>query len=689
MVPKSGLFIRIAAMQSVLMLSLSLSLQGAFAEQNNSINETPESHSTEAELAESQQEKELSNLRQLSQKGFSLYHKGDKEEAAFIWDQVLEGFESLPETVKTVFSIKRFVERYKRSGPNNSRLEKLLKKAAQICKRECGEDSPEYMEMLLDLSEFARNRKDNTECKNLLGQALAIGEKNFGKTSERLLVALDAYQNLLAGQKKEDMLRRMISIYEAKMEKSILELDAARDKLAYTLLNTGKGKEAEAPFRSAIDGYSKSMGPESILVASNLDSLAAVLEQEGKLEESEKCFQRSLEIKEKLVGKSSQFLLITLDGYARVLKEQSKETSFANELNLRAKSIRTSLNIVAPDSVSGARNAGEKAGISAEAKSYLLSAIKIIQTHAINRDKLDFKLERQKALELAKHARTPQDTYPAIRSLLGKLPDHHSALIIPVPVSPENPATKGTSAWSRLPTPENQAPPSGKIISKDGKNFAYLLVPGLIANGEEAVMQYSEKLRSTMVDLSKSKPDGWMVDLRPNKGGNNWPMLAALGPLLGDGVIGHFCYKNRTRSAWVYKNDSITVSDGEWLGSPLSASKGGHLELEKPPPVAVLIGKDTNSAGEIVAIAFKGRPDTRFFGDNTCGRTTAVRGYELKDQAVLFLAIEDDADRNLKRYPDGVHPDEYIKQEKDERGTSGSSVASDKVVETAANWLAG
>ena len=33
---------------------------------------------------------------------------------------------------------------------------------------------------------------------------------------------------------------------------------------------------------------------------------------------------------------------------------------------------------------------------------------------------------------------------------------------------------------------------------------------------------------------------GWIVDLRGNGGGNMWPMLAGIGPILGEGIAGYF-----------------------------------------------------------------------------------------------------------------------------------------------------
>jgi hypothetical protein len=37
----------------------------------------------------------------------------------------------------------------------------------------------------------------------------------------------------------------------------------------------------------------------------------------------------------------------------------------------------------------------------------------------------------------------------------------------------------------------------------------------------------------------KEDLDGWIIDLRPLNKGNFWMLLAAMGPILGDGVSGH------------------------------------------------------------------------------------------------------------------------------------------------------
>lgn len=325
---------------------------------------------------------------------------------------------------------------------------------------------------------------------------------------------------------------------------------------------------------------------------------------------------------------------------------------------------------------------GENVHLSVE--EYLLQALDIIGSQAIGRKHLDFDYEKQVALKRTKSAVNFEDTYPAIRAVLDKLPDRHSALVAPVldPKSRMSKAGQSGSQRYKMPVPVNQLKPCGKVIKRQGKKFAYISVPGLVAYDLASLGNYATSLRRLIVEESKSSPSGWVVDLRRNTGGNNWPMLAALAPLLGDGTIGYFCSTTARSCAWILKDDELTVTESprHWLDTPLSARSGGCVEIQNGMPVAILIGKNTISAGEIVAIAFKGRPNTKFFGEKTGGLTTAVQGFELVNHAVLFLAVEEDADRNGVLYPTGIEPDEILVQNSSVKGT-------DSVLTAATSWL--
>ena len=75
------------------------------------------------------------------------------------------------------------------------------------------------------------------------------------------------------------------------------------------------------------------------------------------------------------------------------------------------------------------------------------------------------------------------------------------------------------------------------------------------------------------------------------------------------------------------------------------------------PKVAVLIDNGTASSGEAVLIAFQRRPDTRTFGNATCGLSTANQEYMLSDGASLFLTEAMMADRTKFLYGAQIMPD--------------------------------
>lgn len=76
-------------------------------------------------------------------------------------------------------------------------------------------------------------------------------------------------------------------------------------------------------------------------------------------------------------------------------------------------------------------------------------------------------------------------------------------------------------------------------------------------------------------------------------------MLAGLKPFLGDAPLGYFVTTSGEKSRpW---KETLPIDHQDMAQPDLSTI-----------PVAVLIGPHTASSGEAVAIAFKGRPNTRF-----------------------------------------------------------------------------
>ncbi|MEO1172004.1 MAG: S41 family peptidase [Myxococcota bacterium] len=152
-------------------------------------------------------------------------------------------------------------------------------------------------------------------------------------------------------------------------------------------------------------------------------------------------------------------------------------------------------------------------------------------------------------------------------------------------------------------------------------NVGYILIPGmlLIDLTREQLDAETQRLYDQIAGLMRrSKPVGWIVDLRFNVGGNVYPMLAALHPLLGDGV----CYRTLDRNQ--KPMDDHSLKGGVFYSGDRSET-GAVLSVkpDRAVPVAVIIGGMTGSAGEDIAVAFKTRPATRFIGETTYGFLTA------------------------------------------------------------------
>jgi len=166
--------------------------------------------------------------------------------------------------------------------------------------------------------------------------------------------------------------------------------------------------------------------------------------------------------------------------------------------------------------------------------------------------------------------------------------------------------------------------------------------------------QFALAIQQAIRDRDTPSLAGWIVDLRGNSGGNMWPMLAGVGPVLAMGTAGYFVGPAGT-TPFGYD------ARGSLVGGSVAVSVMPTYDLKRPNPrVAVLTDRRVASSGEAIAIAFRRRPDTRSFGTPTCGVPTANSGYTLSDGAILQLTTGLDADRSLITYDSPIAPDEVI-----------------------------
>lgn len=277
--------------------------------------------------------------------------------------------------------------------------------------------------------------------------------------------------------------------------------------------------------------------------------------------------------------------------------------------------------------------------ISADASTYLEEALDIMQNNSLHRDSVDWEALRKSSFKIAEHAQTPADTYRAIRYALNELGDHHSHLL-----TPEEATQRQQLTLKDIPQPRAKL-----LLDKLG----FVAIGGFAGREGD---KYATAVQQLIRDIDTQEPCGWIVDLRENDGGGIGPMVAGLGPLLGEGEIGGSVNVDGSKEIWSYQAGRALADD-----QVFTQVQGPAYKLKaSSPPVAVLTGMKTASAGEAIVVAFRGRPNTRSFGLYTYGVPTGNEGFTLSDGAVIALTVAVFADRTGQTYEDRIYPDELV-----------------------------
>ena len=289
-------------------------------------------------------------------------------------------------------------------------------------------------------------------------------------------------------------------------------------------------------------------------------------------------------------------------------------------------------------------------------ESYIAHVVDTLQTYSLLADSVDWKRLEAEAQASVAGATSIEETYRVVDRLLRQSGDRH--------------------AWFRRPAPEGSGGdsatsyqnPSAQMI--DGR-VGYLVVPAAMGRGPKGNQEYATALQNGIRRLD-ANVNGWIVDLRRNWGGNMWPMLAGLGPLLGDGVVGYFVYPDGVRVPWSYEKGKARLGD-----SSQANVDEAHELSNSTRPIAVLVGEGTTSSGEATAVAFRGLGHVENFGTSTSGLTTAIESKRLCDGSVVGISTAAFADRQDTVYRGPLLPDVLVEK----------SNSNDAVLEAAKSWI--
>jgi C-terminal processing protease CtpA/Prc len=288
---------------------------------------------------------------------------------------------------------------------------------------------------------------------------------------------------------------------------------------------------------------------------------------------------------------------------------------------------------------------------SARAAAYLEAALDTIQAVTMEGNAIPWAAVRDSARSIALGAQEPRDTHGAIDWALRRA-NAHSFL---------------------------QAARPSVVTRRVAERLGYVRVPSRGGVGQTL----ADSLHAGVAALGAEGVCGWIVDLRSNGGGNMWPMIAGVGPLMADSVVGAFG-SNADADRWFYRRGVSGVMGPDGAIDTVTIVGGEPYEPARHLPVAVLFDRGTGSSGEALAVAFMGRPNTRSFGEPTAGFATVNRGSRLPDGANMVVTTGYYADRTGRAYGATLQPNVRV-----DAPFSAWPFPTDQVAAVAAAWLGG
>lgn len=275
-----------------------------------------------------------------------------------------------------------------------------------------------------------------------------------------------------------------------------------------------------------------------------------------------------------------------------------------------------------------------KSALSDQSHAFLTEVVELLRTKSVHKHTINWKEFEKDVFLFAQNSQTIEDTYPAVAYAVRRLEDKHSYF---------SPARRQADIAEQKTLP----------ILKDEKvpeDIGYIRIPFCIGN-EAQTEHYIASVSSRLLQQNSRNIKGWIIDLRDNFGGNMWPMLVALGPLLQPGTQGYFLDADATYTTWYFEKGKA------YMDSVLLAENKEVFNAQGQAKLAILMNNKTASSGEAIAVVFKGYANAKFFGEPSFGVSTGCESFTLSDGSRINLATSVFVDRNKIKYGGSLNPD--------------------------------
>lgn len=236
-----------------------------------------------------------------------------------------------------------------------------------------------------------------------------------------------------------------------------------------------------------------------------------------------------------------------------------------------------------------------------------------------------------------------QDLYERIGKLLRTLDvDGHSFIMPP----PGQFQLQGRAVW-----PYPLHPTMFKLVTTDHGTVLRWVPPAIVGTGSARFANYLEPFYGEAAmrpDLAEAC--ALVVDLSEQTGGNAWPPLIAMYPLLSDANKAQLVDRDGNR------RPVVTHARLESMHRQYAGERTNPLARFANAPLAVLVGERTSSAGEMLLVALLGEERVQTFGRTSFGKSTSNMTYPLADGSTLVLTTHRYALGDGPVYRGGIPP---------------------------------
>ncbi|GHB55489.1 S41 family peptidase [Persicitalea jodogahamensis] len=291
--------------------------------------------------------------------------------------------------------------------------------------------------------------------------------------------------------------------------------------------------------------------------------------------------------------------------------------------------------------------------VSPQALDYFEKAFGYIRSEAYHRKEIDFDKIGVAALEKMVNAQTSADTYGAIAYVLAELKDRHSFF---------TPPSNTREMLAPHVSGERTMPFEASVIDRE---YGLIVLNSYNSPYKSETKPIADSLYRTLQYFGEKNIKGIIIDMRFMEGGTYVPFVGGLAPLLdhdlstGHDMLFGYVYSNgRKEQIGTYKG-SIFTKGGRKQAQLIQLSNWKPLPVANLP-IAIIAGKYTASAGEMILIPFLSLPNVRTFGEPTYGVPTGKSNIFLADSAMISLANSATFDRNGKVYDGPIEPDVNI-----------------------------